>query len=172
MSVVKFSTVVACLALSPTAAIGEEWVLSPHGSAAIVQGDARLNIICDTDHGRALEPGSLGKILIFVKEPRANWTKFAKVEVKTTPDDGPPAKPQPSEGTALSPTSLVIEDDATWELNEMGSAKTTFKITAGAFSRTYSASRLREVVALVLERCGESLVTTSRQKNGTEVRVR
>jgi hypothetical protein len=155
MSVGRLSAIAAALALLPTAAIGEEWALAPDGSAAIVQGAAQLNIACDTDHGRALHPDSLGKILIFLKEPRANWTKLAKVEVKTAADDGPPATSQPSEGTALSPTSLVIEDDATWELSEMGSAKKTFTIRAGAFSRTYSASRLREAVAPVLEKCGD-----------------
>jgi hypothetical protein len=111
--------------------------------------------ICDTEHGHALHPDSLGKVLIFLKEPRANWTKFSKVEVNTIADDGPPATSQPSEGTALSPTSLVIENDATWDLSEMGGAKKTFTIRAGAFSRTYSASRLRETVAPILEKCGD-----------------
>jgi hypothetical protein len=115
----------------------------------------RVNIICDTEHGRALHPDSLGKIYIFLREPRANWTKFAKVEVKTIADEGPPATPQSSVGFALSATSLVIEDDATWELSERGNARKTFTITAGALSRTYSASGLKETVAPVLEKCGD-----------------
>jgi len=143
------------LAFFPTAGVCGEWATAQDGSAAIVQDDARINIICDTEHGRALHPDSLGKILIFLKEPRANWTKFSKVEVNTVADDGPPATSQPSEGTALSPTSLVIENDATWDLSEMGRAKKTFTIRAGAFSRTYSASRLRETVAPILEKCGD-----------------
>ena len=155
MSVGRMSAVAAALALLPTAAIAEEWGSAPDGSAAIAQGAAQLNIVCDTKHGRALHSDSLGKILIFVIEPRANWTKLAKVEVKTMADDGPPATSQSSEGIALTPTSLVIEDDATWELSEIGSAKKTFTIRTGAFSRTYSALRLKEAVAPVLEKCGD-----------------
>ena len=131
-----------------------EWV-TKDGVALLEEDGARMVVSCDMEHGRALHPDSLGKIVIFLIEPRANWTKFAKVEVKTTADDGPPATSQPSEGTALTPTSLAIEDDATWELSEMGSAKKTFTIRAGAISRTYSASRLREAVAPVLKKYGD-----------------
>ena len=142
------------LAFLPTAGVCGEWV-AKDGVALSEQDGARMVVACDTEHGRALHPDSLGKILIFVTEPRANWTKFAKVEVKTIADDGPPATSQPSLGTALTPTSLVIEDDATWELSEMGSAKKTFTIRAGPFSRTYSVLRLREAVGPTLEKCGD-----------------
>jgi hypothetical protein len=149
-----FFVAVISLAL-PTAGSCRDWATAQDGSAAIEQDGARLNIICDTEHGHALHPDSLGKILIFLKEPRANWVKSEKVEVRTAPDGGSSLTTVPSHGLALSPTSVVIENDATWDLSDMGNAKKTFTITAGAYSRTYSASNLKATVAPVLEKCGD-----------------
>jgi hypothetical protein len=50
---------------------------------------------------------------------------------------------------------LVLENDATWELSVIGTAKTSFTITAGSFSQTFSAEKLRAAVAPVLEQCGD-----------------
>jgi hypothetical protein len=50
---------------------------------------------------------------------------------------------------------LVLENGATWELSVIGTAKTSFTITAGSFSQTFSAEKLRAAVAPVLEQCGD-----------------
>jgi len=143
------------LALLPTAGVCGEWATAKDGSAWSEQDGAHMLVVCDTEHGRALHPDSLGKILIFFKEPRADWIKFGKVEVRTDADDGSQTVGGKSEGTALSPTSLVIEDDATWELSVMANAKNSFTITAGKYSRTFSASKLKTTIAPVLEKCGD-----------------
>jgi hypothetical protein len=143
------------LAFLPTAGVCGEWAIAKNGWAISEQEGARMGIACDTEHGRALHPDSLGKILIFYTEPRADWVKFEKSDVRTAADDGSRSVGGKSEGTVLSPDSLVIEDDATWELSVMGKAKNSFTITAGKYSRTFSAVKLKETVATVLSKCGD-----------------
>ncbi|WP_369720056.1 hypothetical protein AB8Z38_22915 [Bradyrhizobium sp. LLZ17] len=143
------------LACSSTSGYCDDWATAQDGSAAVVADGARLNVVCDTDHGRALHPDSLGKILIFLKEPVAAWRKLESVEVRTRSDTGSQSANPPSHGTALSSTSLVLEDDATWELSVMGAATKSFTLIAGGHARTFSAINLRATVSPVLGRCGD-----------------
>jgi hypothetical protein len=146
---------VISFALISSEAVCGEWLIAKDGTATSAQDGAQMWVACDTEHGRALHPDSLGKILIFLREPHANWTKFEKLEVRTEADDGSRTVNGKSEATALSTTSLVVEDDATWELSVMGNAKNSFTFTAGAYSRTFSAVKLKEAVSVVLEKCGD-----------------
>jgi hypothetical protein len=114
------------------------------------------------DKGRALSGsreidllGNPGLILIFLHEPRANWSKDAKVAVMTTSDDGSRPYSSPSDGFAINSTTLMLKNAATWELNVMGHAKTWFTIRAGAYTRTFPAANLRKAVEPVLHACGD-----------------
>jgi hypothetical protein len=136
---------------------GRQWGTWPNANiaAGIEQDDARLVVMCDQSAGRALHPDSRGLILIFLHEPRANWPKDARVAVMTTSDDGRKYS-SPSYGIAIESTSVMLKNAATWELNVMGDAKSTFTIRAGAYTRTFSAANLRKAVEPVLHACGDS----------------
>ena len=130
-------------------------------AAGIEQDDAKLVVMCDPDKGRALHGsretdllGNPGLILIFLHEPRANWSKDAKVAVMTTSDDGRHYS-SPSYGFAIELTTLMLKNTATWELNVMGDAKKSFTIKAGAYTRTFPAVNLRKAVEPVLRACND-----------------
>ena len=130
-------------------------------AAGIEQDDAKLVVMCDPDKGRALHGsgeidliGGPGLILIFLREPRANWPKDAKVAVMTTADDGRRYS-SPSYGFAIESTTLMLKNTATWELNVMGDAKKSFTIRAGAYTRTFPAVNLRKAVEPVLQACDD-----------------
>jgi hypothetical protein len=46
----------------------------------------------------------------------------------------------------------MLKNAATWELNVMGDAKSSFTIMAGAYTRTFPAANLRKAVEPVLVR--------------------
>jgi hypothetical protein len=139
-----------------TAVVCGEWTTAKDGSATSEQDGSHLWIRCDTEHGRALHPDSWGLILMFLEEPRASWKKSEEVVIVTDSDDGSHTIGGKSRGNALSPTILAVhEEDVTWELSVMANAKKSFTINAGSFSRTFSAVKLRETVAPVLEKCGD-----------------
>jgi hypothetical protein len=143
------------IALTTTAVCGE-WATAKDGSAMSEQDGSRLWITCDTQHGTALHPDSRGLILMFLEEPRASWRKSEDLVIVTDSDDGSHSIGGKSRGKALSPTILAVhEEDVTWELTVMANAKKSFTINAGTFSRTFSAVKLRETVAPVLEKCGD-----------------
>jgi hypothetical protein len=58
-------------------------------------------------------------------------------------------------GIALSATGLVVKDDPTWELSEMGFAQRRPTVTAGIFTRVFSVVKLEGAIAPVLKACGD-----------------
>lgn len=143
------------IALFTSAAVCGDWFTIVNGSAGVEQDDSKLAIVCDDQSGeKALHPDSRGLILIFFSEPRANWKKNAEVEVETIADDGSRTIGH-SHGIAMSQTDVMLKNDATWELSVMGNAKYSFTISADGYARKFSAIRLRETVAPVLEKCGD-----------------
>jgi hypothetical protein len=94
-------------------------------------------------------------MLIFLHEPRANWSKDAKVAVMTTSDGGRQYS-SPSYGIAIGSKSVMLKNAATWELNVMGDAKSTFTIRAGPYTRAFPTANLRKAVEPVLHACGDS----------------
>jgi hypothetical protein len=131
-----------------------EWVTLPNGSAGIEQNGTIVVVRCDTSGEKALHADSRGLILILLSEPRAAWKEDTEVEVTTASDNGSHTIGV-SHGIVLSPTVIMLKNDATWELNVMGNAKKTFTMTAGGYAREFSATKLRETIAPVLEKCGD-----------------
>jgi hypothetical protein len=131
-------------------------------AAGIEQDGAKLVVMCDADKGRALRGsreidllGNPGLILVFLREPRANWPKDAKVAVMTTSDGGKHWD-TPGVGIAIESTTVMLKNSATWELHVMGDAKESFTIRAGAYARTFPAADLRKAVEPVLHACADS----------------
>ena len=143
--------------LAGSAAICGEWTRwqDANVAARIEQDGADLVVMCDTRAGRALHPESRGLILMFFREPRANWQKGAQLDVMTITDDGGRWDGPPSHGAAIEPTRVMIQNGATWELWVMGKAKTSFTISAGDYTRTFRAENLRKAVEPVLHECGD-----------------
>jgi hypothetical protein len=136
--------------------------LQDNVAASIEQDDAKLVVMCDADKSRALggshQIDLLGHpelLLIFLREPRANWPKDAKVAVMTTSDDGSRPHSTPSHGVAINATTLLLKNAAPWELSEMGDAKISFTIRAGAYTRTFPVANLRKAVEPVLHACND-----------------
>jgi hypothetical protein len=124
-------------------------------AAGIEQDGAEFVVMCDPGAGRALHPDSRGLILIQFHEPRANWPKDAKVEMMTISDDGRPRPSGASNGTATGSTTVLIKNEATWELSVIADAKESFTIKAGSYTRSFPATNLRKAVEPVLEACGD-----------------
>lgn len=136
--------------LVASAAVGAEWTtwVVPDsidaGAGITMQDDGSLFVLCK-DHKY------LG---IAFHEPRALWQKGQSADVVLGLDDGPNLSPW--RATATAPATLLIFDAAIQNIRIMGQAKTSFKVTAGGYTRVFPATNFHEAVQPVLQACGES----------------
>jgi hypothetical protein len=153
MTVFTFAAVIVILS---SGALGGEWVTLSDRAAGVEEDDgAMLTVTCDSESGeRALHRDIRGLLLIYFSEPRANWMEYSEIEIVMVSDDSSRTTGR-GHGVALSSTDAMLKNDATWVLSVMRKAKHSFTITAGGYTREFSAIKLRETVSSVLERCGD-----------------
>ena len=61
----------------------------------------------------------------------------------------------PSTGLVIGQTRLVVEQQSTWDIVTMGTAKTFFAIGDGAYARIFPTANFRDAVEPVLNACGD-----------------
>ena len=86
-------------------------------------------------------------------EPRAHWTKGAKIIVTARADDG--SSTGPSTGIAIGPTRLLVGEQSTWDIVTMGNAKSFFFVGAGDYARTFPTRAFKTALEPVLHACGD-----------------
>jgi hypothetical protein len=148
----------ACLCYSVAALAGlimssplraEEWhTASAPGASDIIasykyEDGAALSVICDTDQQH---------LSIAFVEPQANWLKGQGMNVMTLPDTGQLLSP--SYGVIVTPTQVIVKNDATFDLWTMARAKSSFKMSAGDYARVFPTANFRSAVEPVLKACG------------------
>jgi hypothetical protein len=123
------------------------------------QDDASLIVTC---------AGKSKLLAIAFHEPRANWQRGEAIEVLITADAGD-YKELPLNGNVVGRTVAAVrgknvtvadEDGLTTDADRtaafvlMGRAQESISITAGGYTRSFSASNFHDAVAPVLRQCG------------------
>ncbi len=106
--------------------------------------DGALIIFCDRENQM---------ILLGWDEPRAKWTINQPMKVTTRADGG--TTNGPSNGHALSPTRMMVREQATFDIHTMGQAQRFFAIGDGTHARIFPTVGFRDAVRPVLRACGD-----------------